>query len=75
MSLEKLTADRPFDYRATKSGMVTISYKGRIVTTLRGREASRFLVKLESETSEDAQLVMAKATGHFKHDSDRAPQK
>ncbi|HIG41941.1 MAG: hypothetical protein ABGY96_28025 [bacterium] len=69
MSLEELIADEPFDYCTTKNGLVYISYKGRIVTTMRGRESSRFLLKVESGNPRDAQLAMAKATGHFKHGS------
>ena len=72
MSLEELIAEEPFDYRTTKNGLVYISYKGRTVTTLRGRESSQFLSKVESGNTRDIQLAMAKATGHFKHGSERA---
>ena len=75
MSLDELIADEPFDYRTTKNGLVYISYKGRTVTTLRGRESSRFLSKVESRDSRDLQLAMAKATGHFKHGSERVSRK
>jgi hypothetical protein len=71
MSLDELVADEPFDYRATKNGLVYISYKGRTVTTLRGRESSRFLSKVESGNPRAVQLAMAKATGHFKHGTER----
>ena len=71
MSLEELIAEEPFDYRTTKNGLVYISYKGRIVTTLRGRESSRFLSKVESGDTREVQLAMAKTTGHFKQGSER----
>ena len=71
MSLDELIAEEPFDYRATKSGLVHISYRGRTVTTLRGRESSRFLSSVESASPGEAQLAMAKVTGHFKHGSER----
>lgn len=67
MSLQDLISEAPFSFFSTKSGLVQISYKGKIVTTLSGREASRFLAKLESANKKGAQLAMAKATGHFKH--------
>jgi hypothetical protein len=71
MSLNDLLSDEPFSYRATKSGLVQISYKGKVVTTLSGRSASQFLAKVSSANTEAVQLVMAKVTGHFKHGSER----
>ena len=64
-------ADRPFDYRATKDGRVRISFRGKVVTTLAAREAERFLSRTESADARGAQLLMAKATGHFKHGTER----
>ena len=71
MSLNDLLSDKPFSYRAVKSGLVQISYKGKLVTTLSGRNSLRFLSKVGSADSESAQLTMAKATGHFKHGTER----
>jgi hypothetical protein len=71
MSLDDLLSDEPFSYRATKNGLVQISYKGKLVTTLGERDSSRFLAKVSSGDSSSAQLAMAKATGHFKHGSER----
>ncbi len=72
MSLQDLIAGEPFSYISTKSGLVSISYKGKTVTNLRGREAFRFLARVEAADQEGKQLAMAKATGHFKHGSERA---
>ena len=52
-----------FSYQASKDDTVRISWNGRVVTTLRGREALRFL---DDVGRGDEQLVMAKATGNFK---------
>ena len=71
MTLENSFFDEPFGYHATKSGLVQISYNGKIITTLSGRDSSRFLSKVESTDSKSTQLVMAKATGHFKHGTER----
>jgi hypothetical protein len=71
MTRDDPLSDEPFSYRGTKSGLVQISYYGKVVTTLRGAEAARFLGKVESAKREDEQLAMAKATGHFKHGSER----
>jgi hypothetical protein len=71
MTRDDPLADEPFSYRATKSGLVQISYCGKVVTTLSGADAVRFLSKVESAKPEGAQLAMAKATGHFKHGTER----
>jgi hypothetical protein len=57
-----------FTYQASKDDTVRISWNGHVVTTLRGREALRFLDELERG---DEQLVMAKATGNFKRGNER----
>ena len=71
MTRKDLLDDEPFSYRQTKNGLVQISCRGRVVTTLSGRDASRFVGKVESGDRQSAQLVMAKATGHFKHGNER----
>jgi hypothetical protein len=63
--------DEPFDFRATKSGAVLISWHGRTVTTLKGKAAATFLAKVADLGTQEAQLLMAKATGHFKHGTER----
>ena len=57
-----------FSYQAAKDDTVRISWNGRVVTTLRGRDALRFLDEVERS---DGQLVMAKATGNFKRGNER----
>lgn len=60
-----------FDWRATKDGKVFISFKGRQVTTLTGRQADKFLNRIESADARGAQLLMARATKNFKHGNKR----
>ena len=50
-----------------KNGQVHISYENRVVTVLRGKQATRFSARVETSDEYGAQLLMAKATGHFKH--------
>jgi hypothetical protein len=58
----------PFDARVTASGTVLISRGGRQVTILRGTAAARLASQLEAAADEQAaQLLLAKATGHYKH--------
>lgn len=61
----------PFAYRASKDGKVFISWHGKVVKTLSGAAAERFLVQMAGIDDFDAQLVMAKATGNFKHGNER----
>lgn len=60
-----------FSYRAQKDGTVRIAYRGRVVTTLAGKEATRFLSRVDGAGEEQAQLAMAKATGNFKRGNER----
>jgi hypothetical protein len=64
-------AEDIFSYQATKSGKVFISFHGKQVTILQGKPAEKFLVKIKDADRRSAQLIMAKATGHFKHGNER----
>jgi len=63
--------EMPFAYRASKDGRVFISWNNQQVTTLAGKDAERFLAKIQTAEAKRAQLIMAKATGHFKHGNER----
>jgi len=60
-----------FTYRITKDGKVFISSHGKHVTSLAGKQASIFIAKIADAEGKDTQLIMAKATGHYKHGNDR----
>lgn len=62
-----------FSFRAHKDGTVRIAYQGKVVTTLAGKEAVRFLQRVDGVDPGQAQLVMAKATGNFKRGNEREP--
>ena len=61
----------PFAYRVTKDGVVFIAWHGKTVTTLKGKQADAFLAKIAGLDDHAAQLVMARATGHFRHGNER----
>lgn len=71
MSTEDTLEIERFDCNQTKSGLVQISYEGKTVTTLSGKDAQRFLVKIAACDARGHQLLIAKATGHFKHGNER----
>ncbi len=56
-----------FDYSQRGSDVV-ITHHGKVAATLRGARAAAFLVDVESG---DAQLLMAKLTGNYKHGNER----
>ena len=60
-----------FTYTATKDGRVLIYFHGKYVTTLSKMKAQKFLAQVDDADDRAAQLVMAKATGHFKHGNER----
>lgn len=60
-----------FGYRATRNGLVFISWRGRDVTVLKGAAARRFIDRVSGASEHDAQRTMARATGHFKHGNER----
>ncbi len=60
-----------FAWQATKDGSVRIAWRGRVVTTLTGARAARFLHEVEDADEEAAQLLMARATGNFKRGNER----
>lgn len=63
--------DEIFSYRAFKDGRVFIYWHEKHVTTLAGKPAQKFLARIDGLDDKDAQLVMAKATGNFKHGNER----
>jgi hypothetical protein len=60
-----------FSWAATKDGRVRIRWQGKVVTTLAGERASRFLQQVEHADGEAEQLLLARATGNFKRGNER----
>lgn len=63
--------DDPFDWRVTKDGQVLVSRGGRVVTTVRGRSAERLAERLERAGEEEAQQLLARATGNYRRGNER----
>lgn len=64
--------DAPFSYHVVKDGSVFIHYFGKQVKILKGKEASKFLDKMNMAVDEkEVQLIMAKVTGNFKRGNER----
>lgn len=66
--------DDVFTHRITKDGKVLISTGGRIVTTLAGQQATKLVARLDGADRREAQHLLARATGHYKHGNERRAQ-
>ncbi len=60
-----------FAYRVNKDGKVFVSWHGKQVMILKDQAARKFLARVEGADPHQAQLVMAKVTGNFKHGNER----
>jgi hypothetical protein len=60
-----------FDFRVNKDDRIFISWRGKLVTILKGKEAQSFLRKTGHLNDQEAQAVMAKTTGNFKRGNER----
>lgn len=60
-----------FTYRITKDRKVFISWHGKQVTVLSSKKAEDFIVAIELADEKEAQLIMAKVTGNFKHGNEK----
>jgi hypothetical protein len=61
-----------FAWTATKDGRVRISWQGKVVTTLAGERAARFLEQVEHADEDAEQLLLARVTGNFKRGNERS---
>jgi hypothetical protein len=60
-----------FAWSATKDGRVRISWRRKVVTTLAGEPAARFLEQVEDADEGAEQLLLARVTGNFKRGNER----
>ena len=61
----------PFSFRKFKNGTISISFKDREVTILKGKNAEKFDSRIENADEMERQFIMAKITGNFKHGNER----
>ena len=63
--------DLGFTFRARKAGDIEILHRGRVATTLRGRDAADFLAEVEGRDAAGAQQLMARLAGNYKRGNER----
>jgi hypothetical protein len=61
----------PFTFRTTKDGKVFIHWHGKQIMILKGTSADKFMASITQADAQQAQLLMAKITGNFKHGNER----
>lgn len=60
-----------FDYQETKGNKVLIYWHNKLVVTLAGKQAKKFLRQIEGLDGAEAQLILARFTGNFKRGNER----
>jgi hypothetical protein len=60
-----------FGWQATKDGRVRITWRGRVVTTLAGAAAARFVHQAEGADEDTVQALLARATRNFRRGNER----
>lgn len=63
--------DLGFTFRARKGGEVQVLHRGALAATLRGTVAADFLDEVANCGQSDAQQLMARITGNYKHGNER----
>lgn len=67
-------ADHPYDWSEAKAGEIRVLRGGRVVCVVGGQAARRLSARLAAADGVDdprAQLALAKASGHYKHGTER----
>lgn len=67
--------EKPFTFRETKGGKVFIYWHGKQITILKGETAGKFIGNISKINPDEAQLLMARVTGHFKHGNEHNAKK
>lgn len=63
----------PFAWRVTADTKVLVSRGGRQVVVVAGARAARLAARLETAGEEQAQQLLARATGNYKRGNEKRP--
>lgn len=63
--------EKPFSYKLLKDNKAQISYKGKIVSTIGGKEYNKLVRVIQLDNVYELQLFLAKITGQFKHGNEK----
>jgi hypothetical protein len=60
-----------FSYKINKDNKIFIFWNGKQIMILKGSESEKFMRRIATADTKEAQLIMAKVTGNFKHGNER----
>ncbi|MTH54496.1 hypothetical protein GKZ89_13915 [Bacillus mangrovi] len=64
--------EQPFSFQIAKNQSVFLFFKGKQIKIMKGKEAEKLVSRLHAAKDEkEIQLLLAKATGNFKHGNER----
>jgi hypothetical protein len=63
--------EMPYSCKACADGKLLIYWQGKLVKTLTGQSALKVMASIEGVDDVQVQLVLARATGHFKHGNEK----
>ncbi len=66
-----LKESAPFGYREIKDSKIQVTFNGRLIKTLVGREVSKLQRVLDLDDDFKIQLFLAKITGQFKFGNEK----
>ena len=63
--------ENPFSYKVNKDNKVMIFWDNKQIKILKGKEALKFLSRVEGRNQFEVQLELAKITGNFKRGNEK----
>jgi len=63
--------EKPFTYKLLKDNKAQISFRGKMVSTIVGKEYNKLVRVIQLDNIYELQLFLAKITGQFKHGNEK----
>ena len=63
--------EKPFSYRLLKDNKAQIMFRGKLVSTIVGKDYNKLIRVIQLDNMYETQLFLAKITGHFKHGNEK----
>jgi hypothetical protein len=69
--LEEKFTEEVFSYKVSKDKKVFISWYGKQVMIIKGKDSEKFLARISDADFQQSQMIMAKITGNFKRGNEK----
>ena len=63
--------EKPFGYKLIKDNKAIITYKGKAISTITGKDYNKLIRVIALDNIYELQLFLAKITGQFKHGNEK----